>query len=146
MTLRIRQQDYEAMRCQCEQAYPAEACGILLGHHDRDERRVEQIVPCRNTHSDCSRRYSIDPVELIRVQRQARERGREIVGFYHSHPDHPAQWSQADLEDAHWIGYSFVITSIEQGKATETRSFFLNGTGEESKGFAAEIVAVEGQN
>jgi len=62
----------------------------------------------------------------------------EIVGFYHSHPDHPARPSPTDLEDAHWIGCSYVITSVVQGKAHETRSFLLNGTLEEDKHFVEE--------
>jgi len=143
MTLHIRRQDYEAMRRYCEQDYPAEACGILLGKSVGDERSVTQVVPCRNAASDSSRRYSIDPGELIRVRRQARASGLEILGFYHSHPDHPAQPSPTDLEDAHWIGYSYVITTVERGKATETQSFLLSGTREEDKGFAEESLLID---
>lgn len=66
----------------------------------------------------------------------------EIVGFYHSHPDHPAQPSPTDLEHAHWIGCSYVITSVEQGNATDTQSFCLSGSREEDKKFLSELVVV----
>ena len=66
-------------------------------------------------------RYHIDPRELVRIQRQGHERGLDIVGFYHSHPDHPARWSQTDLAEAHWIGCSYVITAVEHGKAAQTK-------------------------
>jgi len=145
MTLRIRQEDYEAMRRDCEAAYPAEACGILLGKNDGTQRIVSQIFPCHNAANDPSRQYSIDPVELIRIQRQVREHGLEIVGFYHSHPDHPAQPSPTDFEDAHWIGCSYVITTVQQGEATHTRCFVLGGTTEEDKRFSEEIGLIEDQ-
>jgi proteasome lid subunit RPN8/RPN11 len=76
------------------------------------------------------------------VQRDARDRGLEIIGFYHSHPDHPAEWSPTDLAEAHWIGCSYVITSVDGGKATLTRSFALIGTTEEYKALVEEEIAL----
>jgi proteasome lid subunit RPN8/RPN11 len=76
----------------------------------------------------------------VRIQRQGRERGEDIVGFYHSHPDHPARWSQTDLAEAHWIGCSYVITSVEKGKAVLTNSFELTGADENDKKFADEKI------
>jgi len=66
----------------------------------------------------------------------------EIVGFYHSHPDHPAQPSPTDLEHAHWIGCSYVITAVAHGTAMDTRSFCLSGTREEDKHFLGELIHV----
>jgi proteasome lid subunit RPN8/RPN11 len=104
---------------------------------------VKAIVRCGNTrHDSPHNRYQIDPRELVKIQREGRERGYEIVGFYHSHPDHPACWSPTDLAEAHWIGCSYVITSIERGKAVHTNSFLLKGTLEEDKNFEDEIVKV----
>ena len=143
MSLHIRKAEYDAMRQHAEQAYPNESCGILTGRVDAGERRVQQIVPCRNVRADLlDKQFEIDPAELVRVQRDARESGMEIVGFYHSHPDHPAQPSPTDLEQAHWIGCSYVITRVEQGKANETRSFLLSGMREEDKVFFSEPVVV----
>src|SRR5204862_1515819 len=63
-----------------------------------------------NTRTDSPQnRYNIDPKELVHIQREGREREEDIIGFYHSHPDHPAQWSKTDLAEAHWFGCSYVI-------------------------------------
>ncbi len=142
--LRLRTADYNQIRRHGEETYPRECCGVLLGNAIDDERHVTTVVRCRNTREDSPQnRYSIDPRELVRVQREARESGMDIIGFYHSHPDHPAQWSQTDLEEAHWIGCSYLITSVEQGKATVTRSFALSGTREEEKEFVEEEVCLK---
>jgi proteasome lid subunit RPN8/RPN11 len=104
---------------------------------------VARAVPCANTRSDSPRnRYGIDPRELIRIQREGRERSEDIVGFYHSHPDHPARWSPTDLAEAHWIGCSYLITSVEKGSATITNSFQLEGSDEGDKKFVEEIIEV----
>jgi proteasome lid subunit RPN8/RPN11 len=110
---------------------------------DGDERSVKAVVRCGNTREDSPQnRYNIDPRELVRIQREARERGLDIVGFYHSHPDHPARWSPTDLEEAHWIGCSYVITSVERGRAAQTNSFLLSGENEERKRFEEEDLAI----
>jgi proteasome lid subunit RPN8/RPN11 len=80
---------------------------------------------------------------LVRIEREARRKGFEITGFYHSHPDHPAQWSQTDFSEAHWLGCSYVITEIAQGKAAVTHSFLLAGRTEEEKQFVEETILVE---
>jgi proteasome lid subunit RPN8/RPN11 len=110
---------------------------------DGDVRRGESVIRCGNTRTDSPQnRYNIDPRELVAAQRQARAAGMDIVGFYHSHPDHPPQWSQTDLAEAHWYGCSYVITGVEKGRAADTRSFLLAGTGEEDKRFEPESVEV----
>jgi proteasome lid subunit RPN8/RPN11 len=117
---------------------------VLLGDFgDNGVRTVTWMVRCSNTRTDSAHnRYNIDPRELVRIQREGRERGADIVGFYHSHPDHPAQWSKTDFAEAHWIGCSYVITSIEKGKAAVTNSFELAGTSEEDKQLLDEDVKV----
>ena len=142
--LKIPKTEYEALRKHGEETYPGECCGVLLGTMDGTTRTVAQAVRCTNTRQDrAGDRYHIDPAELVRVQREGRQRGLDIVGFYHSHPDHPAQWSQTDLAEAHWIGCSYMITKIEKGRATDTNSFELAGDMEESKRFVDEKVVVE---
>jgi proteasome lid subunit RPN8/RPN11 len=141
--LTISQPDFDTLRAHGEQTYPYECCGVLLGHVEADERRVAEVFACGNTREDRPQdRYHIDPRELVRIQRQGRERGLDIVGFYHSHPDHPAQWSQTDLAEAHWIGCSYVITSIVQGRAALTNSFALTGSTEEDKRFEDEFIDI----
>ena len=141
--LKIERTNYEALRQHGEETYPHECCGVLLGEMNGDGRRVISIARCSNTRTDSPQnRYHIDPRELVRIQREGRERGEDIVGFYHSHPDHPARWSPTDLAEAHWFGCSYVITSVEKGAATITNSFELMGGDESDKKFVDEKIAV----
>jgi proteasome lid subunit RPN8/RPN11 len=133
--IRLSQSAYISLRQHGEETHPHECCGVLLGHFDENgAKTVSRTARCGNTRADSPHnRYGIDPKELIRIQREGRERGEDIVGFYHSHPDHPAHWSSTDLAEAHWFGCSYVITSVEKGKATLTNSFELTGTDEGDK-------------
>src|SRR5437868_2762458 len=98
--LLISQPEWDDLRRHGEESYPHECCGVLLGHFDGERNVVKAVVRCTNARTDSPRnRYSIDPRELVNIQKRARERGCEIVGFYHSHPDHPAQWSPTDLAE-----------------------------------------------
>ncbi len=138
--LRTSQSAYASLRRHGEETYPQECCGVLLGRFEDDgAKTVTRAVRCGNTREDSpENRYNIDPKELIRIQREGRERGEDIVGFYHSHPDHPAQWSPTDLAEAHWFGCSYVITSVEKGKAGVTNAFELAGRDENDKKFVEE--------
>jgi proteasome lid subunit RPN8/RPN11 len=146
--LKLTEQIYDAIRRHGEETYPHECCGVLLGRSRTDENGngindVEDAIRAGNTRIDSAHnRYNIAPQELIRIQRQARERSLDIVGFYHSHPDHPAQWSKTDFAEAHWLGCSYVITAVEKGVARQTNSFLLTGTSEENKAFEDETVEV----
>jgi len=142
--LTIGRDSYARIRQHGEETYPYECCGVLLGRFDDDgTKTVTSIARCGNMREDSPQnRYQIDPKELIPIQREGRERGEDIVGFYHSHPDHPAQWSETDLAEAHWIGCSYVITSVEMGKAAVTNSFELTGSDEADKKFVEEPTAI----
>ena len=144
MSLRIGKSEWEQLRRHGEETYPHECCGVLLGQiGDNGVKHVRAIVQCENQRSDSlHNRYSINPRQLIRIQREARERDQDIVGFYHSHPDHPARWSSTDLAEAHWTGCSYIITSVMNGVATETNSFNLIGE-DDSKRFEDEEIRVE---
>jgi proteasome lid subunit RPN8/RPN11 len=143
--LQISYADYEALRAHGEETYPHECCGVLLGKNEAGTgNRVSQLVRAGNTRTDSAHnRYNIAPQELVKIQRQARGLGLDIVGFYHSHPDHPAQWSPTDFAEAHWIGCSYIITSVDNGKAALTNSFLLAGTTEEDKKFEDEAIEIE---
>jgi proteasome lid subunit RPN8/RPN11 len=141
--LRLNEQVYHAIRRHGEETYPHECCGVLLGRSVDGANEVDEAVRAGNTRTDSAHnRYNIAPQELVRIQRQGRERGLDIVGFYHSHPDHPAQWSKTDFAEAHWLGCSYVITAVEKGAAKATNSFLLTGTTEEDKAFEDEAVEV----
>jgi proteasome lid subunit RPN8/RPN11 len=143
--LKIDRKNYEALRQHGELTYPHECCGVLLGQMESDSTRVvTSITRAGNTRTDSAHnRYNIDPKELIRIQREGRDRGEDIIGFYHSHPDHPAQWSQTDLAEAHWFGCSYVITSVEKGKAVLTNAFELTGNDENDKKLVDEKIEVK---
>jgi len=138
------QMEYDEIRRHGEDTYPHECCGVMLGLMEDDRRIVKATVRCGNTRDDRPQdRFHIDPKDLVRIQRQGREQGYDIVGFYHSHPDCPAQWSKTDLEEAHWIGCSYVITRVDKRVAQDTNSFSLEGTLEEDKHFEDEGIRVE---
>ena len=138
--LKISKADYDLIRWEAERSYPQECCGIILGSAADEARTVSLTLTCENMRSDAaSNRYSIDPGRVIAALKLARSRSESIIGFYHSHPDHPPQYSSTDLLEAHWSDCSYVITSVFKGKAQATRSFVLLGS-EEQKGFQEEPI------
>jgi proteasome lid subunit RPN8/RPN11 len=146
--LRLSDAAYREVRRHGEETYPHECCGVLLGRSidsgHASVNQVETVVRAGNTRIDSAHnRYQIAPQELVKIQRDARQREMDIIGFYHSHPDHPARWSPTDFAEAHWIGCSYVITAVEQGKAAATNSFLLTGSDEQDKKFEQEEIQVE---
>jgi proteasome lid subunit RPN8/RPN11 len=110
-----------------EADYPHEACGLLLGALDDDgAKRVDEAVALANAREESARhhRFVIRPEDLLREEKRAREQGKDIVGIYHSHPDHPDEPSRYDLENA-WPVYSYVIVSVREGRAASLRSWEL---------------------
>jgi proteasome lid subunit RPN8/RPN11 len=135
---------YEAIRAHGEETYPNECCGALLGRSSPEGWRITDAMKAGNTRADSAHnRYSIAPAELVKIEREARRQGVDVAGFYHSHPDHPAQWSVTDFAEAHWLGCSYVITQVAGGKAAVSNSFFLAGASEEEKRFEPEAIEVE---
>ena len=138
---------YDQIRSHGEQTYPHECCGVLLGQSAPEGWQVQSAVATGNMRTDSAQnRYQIAPLELIKIERDGRRQGLGIAGFYHSHPDHPAQWSLTDLSEAHWLGCSYVITAVAKGNATVTNSFLLTGDTEEKKRFDNEAILVDGQS
>lgn len=110
--------------------YPQETCGLLLGHHGQADERVNvmEVAQARNLNRERARdRYELDPVDWIRADAAARERGLEIVGIWHSHPDHPALPSETDRSAA-WEGWSYVIVSVTGEGVADIRSWRLNSS------------------
>ena len=100
------------MVLEAEQGYPHEVCGILLGL----DGALTEAWPTKNLNEVRSRdRYLIDPQDQLRIEKDARVRGLEVLGYYHSHPDHPALPSSTDLELS-WEGVIYVIVGVEAGK------------------------------
>ena len=112
--------------------YPEECCGVLMGRplRGREGGFVERVLAVPNVAPGERRRtYAIAPATLLAAQKEARRAGLEIVGYYHSHPDQPAQPGERDRRDA-WPGLSYLIVSIEGGEVAETRSWRLAADGE----------------
>jgi len=135
---------YLDLRAHGEAAYPYECCGALLGLPVADGWRVDCLLRATNAQAGAAAdRYEIAAAELVKIARQARSRNLEIAGFYHSHPDHAAQWSSTDLAEAHWLGCSYLITELAEGRAAVTRAFLLAGTSEEDKRFAPQHILID---
>jgi proteasome lid subunit RPN8/RPN11 len=125
--VKIRRSAFEAIQAHGAEGYPNEICGIMLG--PLGDHAVTEVRRARNIIVERSRdRYEIDPLDHIRIQREADEAGLDIVGYYHSHPDHPARASVFDTERA-WSGYVYVIVSIEQGKPVDANAFVAEQDG-----------------
>jgi proteasome lid subunit RPN8/RPN11 len=140
--LAITPEQRAQMTAHGEETYPHECCGFLLGRRDGDRKRVEGVRRAGNARDDSPRnRYLITPEEMLHAERDARQAGQVILGFYHSHPDVPARPSQYDLEHA-WPVYSFVIMSVQKGKAVEMFSWVLV---EDQSRFDEEAIGVEEQ-
>ena len=125
--MKISEASLDAIRAHGAEGYPHEICGIMVG--PRGDATVTEVKRARNIVVDRARdRYEIDPLDHIRIQREADAAGLDIVGYYHSHPDHPAQASRFDTERA-WAGYVYVIVSVEQGKPVDANAFVADNDG-----------------
>jgi len=141
MPLRLRQRELDAISEHGAREYPNECCGILLGSTKGADKDVHEVVPLANLHrcperarqlmpledpmrESARNRYLLDPSEQLRIEKQARARGLQVLGYYHSHPDHGTQPSTYDRDHA-WPGYSYLIVSVEGGKAKDVTSWVL---------------------
>ena len=154
--MKIRQHALDAIRAHGAEGYPHEICGIMIGprvegqtrnrgerlaepssgsgHRSSDfvgtpDREVTEVKRARNIVVERARdRYEIDPRDHIRIQREADAAGLDIVGYYHSHPDHPAQASRFDTERA-WAGYVYLIVAVHDGKPVDANAFVTDNDG-----------------
>jgi proteasome lid subunit RPN8/RPN11 len=137
--LRINESLTERIRAHATQSYPYECCGAMLGAEANEEREVQDLVPLDNQRQDSPRnRFLVRPEDVIRVDKAARERGLEVLGWYHSHPDAPARPSEFDREHA-WPWYSYLIVSVEAAQPRRMASWRL--TEDRSRFESEEIVA-----
>ncbi|HEX8473945.1 MAG TPA: M67 family metallopeptidase [Pyrinomonadaceae bacterium] len=123
--LTLTTEHIEEINRQGEAEYPQECCGLLIGRMAEDGgKTVWETYPVSNAREEAARhnRSLITPQEYLRGERHARAKGLDVVGNYHSHPDHPAVPSQFDLEHA-WPTWSYIIVSVREGSAVELRSW-----------------------
>lgn len=117
---------FRKMEAHALEGYPSEVCGFLLGV-DGEARQVREVRRASNVLADSTRdRYLIDPRDTLKVDRETRQRGLQIVGFYHSHPDHPASPSGYDVERA-WPWYTYLILATTSRGVREARAWRLEG-------------------
>lgn len=116
-----------ALQAHGEAAYPNEGAGLLLGTAQADgHKTVQDLLPLTNQWESDEQyhRYLITPQAMLQGEQEAAKRGLDVIGIFHSHPDHPAEPSEMDREWAlPW--YSYIITTIAQGQATRSRSWLL---------------------
>jgi proteasome lid subunit RPN8/RPN11 len=126
MSLNLAEAVLAAIHAHGEQAYPDEGAGLLLGREEEEGRCVVEIYPLDNSRENEARhnRYLITPQDMLQGELEATRRGLDVVGVFHSHPDHPNRPSEFDRDWAlPW--YSYIITSVQAGKAIESRSWRL---------------------
>lgn len=135
----VSEEQLGAMRAHGERDYPYECCGLMLGRFADGRKQVVEIYPISNAREEAAKRnrFLIRPEELMRGEKYAREKGLDVVGFYHSHPDDVAVPSQYDLEHA-WPTYSYIVMAVQQGRAADLRSWEMES--DRSK-FNEEIVS-----
>jgi proteasome lid subunit RPN8/RPN11 len=117
-------------------AYPNECCGILIGKEVAGKRRVERLAPMKNVFDGGEQyhRFSIDPLAQIEAEKSADDSGQMVLGYYHSHPDHPARPSEYDRTHVPpWSFYSHIIVAIEKGRPAEMTAWFMDEESEQFK-------------
>ncbi|MFN6540491.1 MAG: Mov34/MPN/PAD-1 family protein [Nostoc sp. EkiNYC01] len=148
--IRFNEQQLQTIRTHAENIYPEECCGIILGYLGGGGKTTVEVIPTENawnteaaaefsgdvsrqaasrlrTAESKKRQYTIAPEVMLQAQKQARDRSLSIIGIFHSHPDNPAVPSECDRLYA-WQGYSYIIVSVQNGKAAELRSWSLDDT------------------
>ena len=131
MRLHLNAQVHAAIRAHGSETYPNECCGALIG---RDGTVTETLALPNTTDEGPRRRFMVRPQDYREAEQRAAQAGGELLGFYHSHPDHPAKPSQYDLDHA-WPFFSYVIVSVRDGVSEDMTSWRLR---EDRSGFDQE--------
>jgi proteasome lid subunit RPN8/RPN11 len=141
MAVKFDPRQLEAIRQHGARDYPNECCGILLGNANEADKEVREVVALKNLRVNAAKaqellplgeparesernRFLMDPKDQIRVEKDARARGLDVLGYYHSHPDHPAHPSNYDREHA-WPWYSYAILSVIGGEPKDLTCWVL---------------------
>lgn len=138
MTIKLSEDHLQAIKAHAEHTYPDECCGILLGKLESQTKTLVELRVTENAWEPQvaddlaeqpsltkSRRYWIDPAQMLAAMRDAHSLNLDVIGIYHSHPDHPAVPSECDRRLA-WPQYSYLIVSVEQGQARACHSWMLD--------------------
>ena len=143
-TLWISSHLAEKIRAHGAETYPHECCGALLGRDSESEnhnspREVLALFPLVNRRDDSPRnRFSVSAEDVMHADKSAQAQGLQVIGWYHSHPDHPARPSQYDRDHA-WPWYSYVIVTVQNGAPQDMTSWRLNDDRQEFSPEGIEI-------
>jgi proteasome lid subunit RPN8/RPN11 len=139
--IRLSREQLRTLHAHAEAAYPHECCGALLGRERDGDREVVALHAADNRREAeaAPRRFLISAEDYRAIEAAARARALDVLGFYHSHPDHPARPSDYDREHA-FPWYSYVIVSVRDGRAAETTSWILD---DDRAAFAPEPLSTE---
>ena len=140
MSLQILPGLLERIHSQGEAAYPEEGAGLMLGEVSQDQRQVMEILTLPNVREDTARhnRYLLSPEDYLKGEEEANQLGLDVLGVFHSHPDHPSRPSEFDRQWA-WPNFSYLITSVMMGKVHESRSWRLT---EDRANFVEEEIEI----
>lgn len=127
MALHLTPAAREQIITHAEAGYPNEVCGILLGSGSDDLRTISQAFAIENAFEagEQYHRFLITPEDMFRAERLARQRGLEVFGVYHTHPDEEARPSTYDRDHAAWTSWNYIVVSVEHGQATSLRAWKL---------------------
>ena len=131
------------MKLQAEKSYPDECCGFIFGQIENDSKTAEFIKPAENTSDEGFHRFLITPEQMLKAEMYASQRGVDIIGFYHSHPDCKATPSEYDRSHALPV-YSYIIVSSVKGKAEDFFSWQLDKNSDYKK-FTKEEIRYKGE-
>lgn len=134
---------HEAIKAHGAASYPYEGCGLLLGEASEGRNIVTDIRPLPNVwpvEEEKPERFRIAEEDWRDVELEAMDAGLDVIGIFHSHPDHPPVASPRDLSWASWPGYSYLITQVVGGRPATSRSWQL---AEDRSGFAEETVTIQ---
>ncbi|MEN8171610.1 MAG: M67 family metallopeptidase [Chloroflexota bacterium] len=144
MKIRISAHNLNLIHTHGESTYPEEGAGLLLGKAEGDSRTVTAVLILSNAREDDARhnRYLLTPQDMFYGEREADKLGLDVIGIFHSHPDHPNQPSEYDREWAiPW--YSYIITSVSEGRAVESRCWRLVDDREQFEEESIQVVSRE---
>ncbi len=140
--LKIKKEHIEEIKKQGEKGYPYEICGFMLGIIDYEDniREVKEVYQVENQNKErANDRFEIAPKDYLKVEDYAEKNGIQIIGIYHTHPDHPDRPSQTDLMFAQ-PDMSYIIMSVNNGKAENWRSWELDLEKNEFKEEKVEVI------
>ena len=142
MKIVVNQSCRDDMSAHAEDTFPEECCGTMLGRELEDgSREIVQVIRVENTKGENrERRFLIDPRSLLQAERTAKDAGLDVLGIYHSHPDHPSKWSEFDRVHAMPF-WSYLIISCIKGKTANIQSWRLR---EDRSSFDEEELSFNG--